>query len=150
MSEMLGELPMVGACAARLKRIAARAWRRFASAIFRFWLDESTWSSISFNVASPYSSHHFPRIRSSSGCATFHPSPSFDSCVSSKFGVIGTVGLTYLGPTMQPDRRNPTALTRTTPKRLIVLLHWRAWRPAVQRLHLQASRRGSQLRYRAL
>src|SRR6266849_8109170 len=123
MSEMLGELPIVGACEARLKRIAARAWRRFASAIFRSWLDESTWSSILFNVASPYSSHHFPRIRSSSGCATFHPSPSFHACASAKFGVAGTVGLTYLGPTMQPDMRNPTALTRTTPWRLIVLLH---------------------------
>jgi hypothetical protein len=32
---MLGEVPMVGASAARLNRIAARAWQKFDSALFK-------------------------------------------------------------------------------------------------------------------
>src|SRR5580693_6909962 len=121
---MLGAAPIVGASDARLNRIAARACRKFASAIFKVWLEGSTCSSNSFNFVSPYSSHHFPRRRVSPGCATFHPSPPFDPSASLKFDVKGAVGLAYLGPTMHPGSSRQSELANPIrSSRLITLLH---------------------------
>src|SRR5260370_42481302 len=99
---MLGDVEIVGDSADRLKRIMARAWRNRASATFRFWLETVSSSSSALSCGSPKISHHLPRSVWSPGWAGFQPSTSLKDSggCSLNPGAMGTVGLTYFGPTM--------------------------------------------------
>src|SRR6202789_1129591 len=112
---MLGEVPIVGASAARLKRIAVLAWRKFASAIFTVWFAGSTWLSSSLSFGSSYVSHHFLRSTPSFGWATFQPSPACGSEVSLNSGASGVSGFVYFGPTMHPVSRRTDRLAEINP-----------------------------------
>src|ERR1700730_112781 len=102
---MLGPVDIEGNCAARLKRISARAsWKR-AAAAFKLWFDLATCSSKELSCESPNISHQLPRIVWSPGSSDFHSLN--DSGGGSLYnGVIGVEGLEYFGPTMQPVNSN--------------------------------------------
>src|SRR5882724_9272685 len=111
---MLGPVEMVGNCAARLKRTAARASRRRASAILRFWLETVSCSSRALSCGSPKVSHHLPRRDWSAGCAVFHWPASLKESggCSLKLAEVGAEARTYLGPTSQPESTTATVTAR--------------------------------------
>src|SRR5260221_6951848 len=75
---------MVGNCAARLKRMAARASRKRASATFKVWLEPAICSSSLLSSGSPKISHQFPRVVWSPGCAGCHCCDSLNSAGGSR------------------------------------------------------------------
>src|SRR5579863_4491670 len=111
---MLGPAEMVGYCAARLKRTAARASRRRASATLRFWLETVSCSSRELSCGSPKISHHLPRRDWSEGWAVFHWPASLNESggCSLKLAEVGAVARTYLGPTSQPERTTASVTAR--------------------------------------
>src|SRR5258708_19245273 len=101
---MLGPAEIGGYCAARLKRTAARASRRRASATLRFWLETVSCSSREFNCGSPKASHHLPRRDWSEGWAVFHWPASLKVSVgcSLKLQDMGSVAPPSFGPPSHP------------------------------------------------
>src|SRR5580704_14491937 len=83
----------------------ARASRKRASAIFRFWLPAAACSSSAVSCASPNVSHHFGGSDGAPGCAVFQSFVSLKLSGGASLNTAGTgaTGLAYLGPTVQPE-----------------------------------------------
>src|SRR5438270_12047803 len=96
---------MVGKRFDRAETTSALAPRKFASAAAMVWFEIATCSSSALSCGSLYSSHHFARILSSPGSATFQPAPSLNAAGAA------AGGFAYFGAGLHPHRSriNPNA-----------------------------------------
>src|SRR5580704_6578122 len=93
----------------------ARASRKRASAIFRFWLPAAACSSSAVSCASPNVSHHFGGSDGAPGCAVFQSFVSLKLSGGASLNTAGTgvTGLAYFGPTVQPEISRADAIAGT-------------------------------------